>query len=459
MVERSLESAAPASHEDSAPELALVVGAARSGTTLLRLLLDAHPDIGCPAEAGIPALIKTLGRVWWTIDADVVDDRGGDPLTTEEAANSPVGAANNYGIRPEMARLPELSSLAKAAVREAVLGPIRHYCQREGKKRIYCAKSLDSVHHLDAVRDIFPEARYVLLFRHVMDTVASGIEASPWGFHAYGYLPFVQRSPDNFVAALASYWLSHVDAALGWQEAHPHQCHLVRYEDLVSDPATVIAEICSFLGVEPDPTVLARAFARARSAQGPGDYKVTYTSSVHGTSVGHGKRVPVHMLPSPLLDAVNAKLAALGYEPLNREWNTAPNARLRAGEETIWSLRLRQLMEAVEPPAPNGNAKVGSFAIVADDHPDLRWVIDPAAGEIRQGDGEVESVVTGTVEDLVLMAAEEENVGVLLRSGRIRHLTAREDMPPDAVASEMNSVLDMLRARRHTNGGQPVLRR
>ncbi len=51
-----------------------------------------------------------------------------------------------------------------------------------------------------------------------MDTVASGIEASPWGFQAYGYAPYVQASPHNSVAALANYWLAHVTAAIEWEE-------------------------------------------------------------------------------------------------------------------------------------------------------------------------------------------------------------------------------------------------
>jgi hypothetical protein len=37
---------------EAVPRLAVIVGAARSGTTLLRLILDSHPEIGCPPEAG-----------------------------------------------------------------------------------------------------------------------------------------------------------------------------------------------------------------------------------------------------------------------------------------------------------------------------------------------------------------------------------------------------------------------
>ncbi len=399
-------------------ELVVLVGAARSGSTLLRLLLDAHPEIGCPAEAGIPGLMQQLLRVWWTIDP-----------------------------HPETAGTPEdLSEHVKGAITDAVRAPMDHYCAREGK-HIYCDKSLDSVHHLELVHRLLPETRYILLFRHVMDAVASGLEASPWGFQAYGYLPFVQAAPDNFVAALVSYWLNHVDRALQWEETHPDLCCRVRYEDLVTDPQLAISRIFGFLGVEADLSVLQRAFGKVREETGPGDYKVTHTSGVHSGSVGHGKRVPVTMIPPGLLEATNAKLETLGHEPLSRSWNAEPTTRPDDQHNGgVWSDRLTDLMRGFEFPPPSGERnEFGSFAVVAEDHQDLRWVIDPAAGEVYQGDGEVESVLTGTVEALVSMIGGETNLGVLLRSGRIRHLTAREDVPPHEVVQTMNSVLDLLR--------------
>ena len=87
----------------------------------------------------------------------------------------------------------------------------------------------------------------------------------------------------------------------------------------------------------------------------------------------------------------------------------------------------------------------GSFALVAEDVGDLRWLIDPGAGTIRQADGEVEMVVIGTAEDLVLMLSGEVNPGILLRSGRIRHLTARDDVSPEEVAHAIQSLLEVLK--------------
>jgi hypothetical protein len=73
------------------------------------------------------------------------------------------------------------------------------------------------------------------------------------------------------------------------------------------------------------------------------------------------------------------------------------------------------------------DGQLGSFAIVPENRRSLRWVVDPEARMITQGDGEVEAVVTGTAEDLVLILAGDENIGVLLRSRRVRYLVADED--------------------------------
>jgi hypothetical protein len=292
-------------------------------------------------------------RVWATVNADVIGanerrDPGraqndGEAPTRWDAGRGGGGDGGQGEMRPP-GGAPELPPGARGWVVPAIQAVMGGYCAR-GDKRLYCDKSLDSVHYLSLVRELFPDTRVVLLFRHVMDTVASGIEASPWGFQAYGYAPYVQASPGNAVAALASYWLDHVSEALRWEQQHPENCHRVRYEDLVLAPEDTVIAIQRFLGVSVDPSVLTAAFDR-EPLRGPGDYKVEYTTSVHARSIGHGKRVPVTMLPSPLLSALNEQLEALGYQPLDRGWNTEERIIDGAGR-SIWADRLVELMGEV----------------------------------------------------------------------------------------------------------------
>lgn len=428
-----------ASVKRGTPELALLVGAARSGTTLTRLLLDAHPEVGCPAEAGVPALMAHMTRVWATVLAEeqVLPHR--DPGVPHEAPAA-IGPADAGPPAGEAAL--SISSEASDWIRSTVRTVTERYCAPRGK-RVYVDKSLDSVFHLPVVSQLLPEIRVVMIFRHVMDTVASGIEASPWGFRGYGYAPYVAASPGNAVAALASYWLDHVARALKWAEERPEACYRVRYEDLVLRPKETVANIQRFLGVTMDLTVLDTAFQRP-APRGPGDYKVEFTSGVHQESVGRGKRVPVAMLPPSLMARLNDQLDALGYEGLDRGWNTAERA-IDAGGRGLWAEQLDQLMRRA------GNfgceTALSSFAVVAEDHHALRWVIDIERETVEQGDGQVDAVLTGTAEDLVLMLTGEVNTGVLLRSGRVRHAVGDEHVASGTdLVREMTALVAMLRS-------------
>jgi protein-tyrosine sulfotransferase len=285
------------------PRFALVVGAARSGTTLVRALLDAHPQVACPAEAGLPALMGQLAQTWRVIHADELESQA--QLT---AGDTPNASTLSQSVPPD----------ARRWILETIARPIDHYCRSD--EQVYCDKSLESIGHLPIVHELMPDTRVIMVYRHVMDTIASGLEASPWGFNSYGYEPFVQKTPSNFVEALARYWMDQVSPAIAWEAAHVATCCRVRYEDLVRDPKATLGAMQDFLGVTPDLAALTSAFGREAHA-GPGDYKLDKTSSVHAQSVGRGQQVPVVLIPPALCSMVNQRLVALGYPRLTSEWN------------------------------------------------------------------------------------------------------------------------------------------
>jgi hypothetical protein len=398
-----------ASSRASPVQLAVILGAARSGTTLLRALLDAHPEIGCPAEAGLPGFIGGTRRLWQTVCASDMATAGRGDAMPPKSEEGPV----------QLQALP-LPEEAETEIRRAAQSVMAYYCGPHGK-RVYCDKSLDAVHHLPAVHAAFPDCRYIVLVRHVMDTIASGLEASPWGFNAFGYMPFVQASPDNIVLALARYWEMQVSGAVGWMEKHGDQCHRVTYEVLVNDPTKALADICRFLGVGHEPGVLAGALERVSAFAGPGDYKLPFTRAIHSRSIGRGKRVPVALIPPPLVERLNELLAVFGYRPLTSAWNAEASTVTRVGASASQAA-LKRAMTWVE--TEPWEFDLDSVAIVADDDPSLRWIVDLAHGVIRPGDGDVELVVMGAADDIAEMLRAPANLGSLLRAGRIRTMSA-----------------------------------
>jgi Sulfotransferase family len=278
----------------------------RSGSTLLRFLLDAHPDLACPPETNLPAMAGQLATVWSLIE--------GAPLSAERGDEPPV-----------------IPDAAIAGVRRTMDEMTGSYLARHGKKR-YCDKSLGTVRYVQLLLRVYPGAKFLCLYRHPMDVVASGIEACPWGLRGYGFDPYIASTPGNAVWALARFWVDSAGAALAAEEQFAQSCHRVRYEDLVADPEGAAARIFEFLGVAPAPGISQRCFSAERERFGPADYKIWHTSQVTGESVGRGWSVPAGMIPSQVRQTMNEYLDKLGYLPVDDAWGTAAvPADLRVG--------------------------------------------------------------------------------------------------------------------------------
>jgi len=107
--------------------------------------------------------------------------------------------------------------------------------------------------------------------------------------------------------------------------------------------------------------------------------------------------------------------------------------------------RLAALMRRVQSAWPERcNRDAGSFAVLARNDQSLRWVMDARERTCHQGDGDVECVITGTAEDLAQMLDGTENPAVLLRSGRVRVLTSRQQNNPGLATRVVAALLNAL---------------
>jgi hypothetical protein len=277
-----------------------VLTASRSGSTLLRFILDSHPRLACPPETNIAAACAQMCLAWDTLEKADSETR---PLT------DPV--------------VPDPEALA--AVREYAARVYGRYLARRGKSR-WCDKSLDNFQYTDLIAQLFPDARFICLYRHCMDVIASAVEACPWGLHRFGLDGFVAQNAGNSVAAVGSYWQSTVAAIQAFEERHPQVCHRVRYEDLVTAPEETAAAIFSFLGEQAAPGITEQCFDLPHEGNGSGDEKLWFTSGVSADSMGRGFMVPADALPEPLRHAINETLGRLDYRPVDEHWNSAPGA-------------------------------------------------------------------------------------------------------------------------------------
>jgi protein-tyrosine sulfotransferase len=84
--------------------------------------------------------------------------------------------------------------------RSAARKLIRWHLGRDGK-RVFCEKSLPNADHAFMLAEMFPRAKFVCLYRHPLDFIASATGSSKWGFSSYGILPYASASVNNFVLA------------------------------------------------------------------------------------------------------------------------------------------------------------------------------------------------------------------------------------------------------------------
>jgi hypothetical protein len=193
------------------------------------------------------------------------------------------------------------------------------YLERRGKSR-WCDKSLTTFQHTDLLCRIFEKAKFLCLYRHAMDMMNSGLEASPWGLNGYGFEPYAVGSL-NLLAGLANYWLNTTTLMLKFEESHPDKCRRVYYEQLAAEPEAVMNSVFKFLEVPPLPGIAALALsAHEPNPSDIGDHKITTARKITARSVGRGMRVPVNHVPPGTRDAMNALLGRLGYTEVNQAW-------------------------------------------------------------------------------------------------------------------------------------------
>ena len=297
MLESFTDAATPSDARSADPVFVLCLG--RSGSTLLRFVLDAHPDLACPPESRLPALCAQLAAVWQQLES----------LPSSPQAQVSIALAG------------EVSAGMRRAF-DAVTAP---YLARRGKRR-YCDKSLGTAEHATLLAEIFPTARFICLYRHPMDVIASGLEATPWGLTGFGFDGYAVGSPGNTVLALARYWADHASAIQRFEERHPDRCHRIRYEDLVTDPQGSADLLFDSLGIARVENVAARCFSDDRERHGPSDYKIWHTSTISEASVGRGWRLPAHLIDAHVTGRVNRLAESLGYLPVDSRWGAAASA-------------------------------------------------------------------------------------------------------------------------------------
>ena len=211
-----------------------IVGAPRSGTTLLQYMLRSHPNIGIPTGEShffIPLLknedkygdlsrldnVKKVLQVMYKQSQDFLD-------------------TDLHGIKFEIGSIAEKIVDSGINSMEGIIASIFTYnAEGEGKKR-WGDKTPYYVLHMPFIKSFFPDAQFIHIIRDGRDCALSMIERQK----DFGII--------NMYHA-AKYWQQYVETGKmdGENLGKDHYLE-IRYEELLDCPEKSLRTICDFLG-------------------------------------------------------------------------------------------------------------------------------------------------------------------------------------------------------------------
>lgn len=183
-----------------------------------------------------------------------------------------------------------------------------------------CDKSLTNIDGADLLLEVWPDAKFIILYRHCADFMDSALRAMPWGLNGYKLADYAVGSSTNTILALTRFWLDTAKRLGSFETRSRSNSLVVRYEDLVFDTQGTLQRIWPFLEISP-PEDTSRAFGIETRGLSPGDHKFRHTEEIRGSSVGRGLRLPIYqLLPDLILSALNVELTRIGYVQVDEKW-------------------------------------------------------------------------------------------------------------------------------------------
>lgn len=232
-----------------------IVGAGRSGTSLLSTLLSAHSQIAVAPETHFMKRAAKNGLHLGRPE----DFEGFWARLTEWERFKDLGVDSN--------RCRELvESTGDRSFRSVLSAMLLAYGERLGKARVG-EKTPSHSHYLGELLAWFPDAQVIAIQRDPRAVVASQLK-TPWVRRVLerrtGTTPLKGLARVRQIRRYASNWAQIYQAELPvWR--NDSRVRFLRYEDLVAEPEREVRELCAFLGERFEPAMLGAA-ARTKVA-------------------------------------------------------------------------------------------------------------------------------------------------------------------------------------------------
>lgn len=213
----------------------LMIGTQRSGSNLMRLMLNQVPTIVAPHPPHILQRLMPLMSTYGDLENPAVFELLVDDVCRLVEEN-PVPWENVTLDRQDIASRCTQNSLV--AVFSAVYDVL---AETRGAEE-WCCKSLANVHYIPEINAYLPKAKYIYLYRDGRDVAVSFKKAVVGQKHFYH---------------IGQEWAKAQRTALKMrQQFDASQFFSISYETLTGDPEQSLKDLCAFLEVDYHPSML-----------------------------------------------------------------------------------------------------------------------------------------------------------------------------------------------------------
>jgi protein-tyrosine sulfotransferase len=260
-------------------------GSPRSGTTLMRSILDAHPKVSCGEETRIIPKFIDFSK-------------------------------NNFKNDPEQKRMEE-AGITSEIVDAASSAYIYEIIKRHSfNSPVLCTKDPTDLMHTEYLSRLFPEAKFILMVRDARATVFSV------GSRAINSAGYSKKSVRDYRGNLENWNNLYKNMYNQCLNVGPDRCLLVHYEQLVLKPEKEIRNIMNFLKIEWNDAVLSHekyigSKIKLSKTEKSSD-QVIKPINLFGLSAWFGK-IPNEILDK--IDEIAPMLSLLGYDTKSKTPN------------------------------------------------------------------------------------------------------------------------------------------
>ena len=214
-----------------------IIGAPRSGTTLLRLILSAHSTISIPHE------FTLVENVISYFKEEVITQKRVLQFLSEQYKIS-------HFLDWQIDRTLLTSKVTQSTYTQSEIIDLiyRTYIEvHSPTKTTWGDKNINSLTFIPAIVSLFPEARFIHIVRDGRD-VAASLQSRRWKFYTLGGSTtfFIK----HFRGAMLT-WVSAINTIKKSLEVVPKSSQItIKYEDLIGETERSIMQLCEFLKID-----------------------------------------------------------------------------------------------------------------------------------------------------------------------------------------------------------------